>query len=174
MKVIKNYDEIILQPNTLIIMDIDDTLIKFNSIGKTWWKDINEYYAKHNDVKIAKQLAYNDWKSIIEKEKPELLDTELFLELLDRIDNTNSKLILLTARDVEMKPYTLKNIHDCGIHIEPEYVHHAWPKGKKVKELYEKYPGDHIVFVDDYLDNIEDVIKEVPNSICYLIEHEKL
>ena len=44
MKQIKNYDEIIISPNTLVIMDIDDTIIKFKSMNKTWWKDINEYY----------------------------------------------------------------------------------------------------------------------------------
>lgn len=174
MKQIKNYDEIIISSNTLVIMDIDDTIIKFKSMNKTWWKDINEYYKCIYDHITARKLAYNDWHKIIATEIPELLDESLFFDLLNRIETSNSKLILLTARDILIKPSTLKNLKDCNIDIHPDDVHHDMFKGKKIKELCENCEYSHIIFIDDLLDNILDVEKTMPNVQCYYIEHENL
>jgi len=176
MKKIKNYDEIILEQNTLIILDIDDTIIKFNSMGKTWWEDILHDYEQHHDKQTAYQLAYDDWKAMINKDTPELLDHELFMDLLDRIERTNSKLILLTARESTMKEITLKNLKDCGIHIDPNDVYHSSFKGEIVKDLYETYKANQFIFVDDLLKNIEDVITTMKTYKidCYLMEHENL
>lgn len=176
MKEIKNYDEIIVHPNTLVILDIDNTIIKFNSMGKTWWKDRVEYYERHHDKEITNQLVYDDWKEILDIETPELLDGNSFQDLLKRIELSNSKLMLLTARDIAMKDITMNHLKDCDIQIESEDVHHSYPKGKKVKELYEQYKSDKIIFVDDHLDNVEDVELEMKeyNIECYLIEHEHL
>jgi hypothetical protein len=176
MKKIKNYDEIILESNTLIILDIDDTIIKFNSIGKTWWKDMLLYYERNNDKITASNLAYDDWKSIIENENPEILDRLLFSELLNQIDILNCKLLLLTARDSDMNELTLQQLNGCGVYINPCDIYYSSSKGKKVKELYDIYQNHKIIFVDDILDNVIDVeitMKEY-NIDCYLLEHENI
>ncbi len=176
MKKIKNYDEIIVEPNTLVILDIDNTIIKFNSMGKTWWKDRIEYYQRHNDIKTANKLVYDDWKAILDIETPELLDGNSFHDLVKRIELSNSKLMLLTARDISMNDITLNHLKECDIQINPEDVHYSYPKGKKVKELYEKHKCNKIIFVDDHLDNVEDVELEMKDYDinCYLIDHENL
>lgn len=174
MKKIKNYDEINVEPNTLVILDIDNTLIKFNSMGKTWWKDRIEHYKQHTDAETANKLVYDDWEVTLNIEIPEPLDCDKYQDLLERIKMTNSKLMLLTARDINLKDITINQLNDCGIQIKD--VHHSYPKGKKVKELYEQYKYDNIIFVDDHLDNVEDVELEMKeyNIECYLLDHENL
>ncbi len=176
MKKIKNYDEIIIELNTLVILDIDNTIIKFNSMGKTWWKDRIEYYNRDNDIENSNKLVYDDWKSILDIETPELLDSNSFQDLIKRIELTNSKLMLLTARDISMNDITLNHLKECDIQIESDDVHYSYPKGKKVKELYEKFQSNKIIFVDDHLDNVEDVESKMKeyNIDCYLIDHENL
>lgn len=174
IKNIKNYDEIIIKNNSLIILDIDETIIKFNTINSTWWNDIKKYYELYHNKEKADNLALQDWINIISNEKPELLDEELFLDLLNRIELTNSKLILLTARDQTLNEITIQNIKDCNINIDSNNIYHSYPKGLKVLELYNSHNYNNIIFVDDKLDNIKDVQDKLKNNNInlYLITHQ--
>lgn len=173
MKQIRNYDEIIIYSNSLVILDIDDTIIKFNNISKRWWSDINYQYSLYYDKNVAYNLAFNKWKSIVENEKPILLDEVLFFDLINRINMSNSILLLLTARDDNLKELTIKNIKDCKININPNNIYFDYKKGNKIKELINIYPDRHVIFVDDVIDNVIDVENIMSDSIitCYLINH---
>ena len=114
---IKNYDEIEILPNSIIMIDIDNTIIKFGKLYKNWWKD-NE------------PNALEGWLKIIKEEKPEILDENEFTKLLNEVKNTNSEIIYITARDEELRELTNKHLIDCGI-LTTE-IYHAYPKGKKI------------------------------------------
>ena len=163
IKSIKNYDEIIIKPNTLVILDIDDTILKFDSLHKNWWKDTQnaykEIYGENDD--ISKTKTFNDWINIISNETPRSLDEEELFKMMKRIKDTNSEVFFITARDKSLVEITLKNLKDCKLDITEQQVYHHWPKGQKALEVYQdKYSHlKNIIFVDDHMDNIEDVMK---------------
>lgn len=179
MNHIKNYNEIVVPDNTLVVLDIDETIIKFNGLHNTWVSELRKYYELFHEKKKADQMALNEWINIISTEKPELLDEELFLDLVDRVKKSNSDLILLTARNKELCDVTIKNLKDCNLDIDSNDIYYSWPKGNKLVEVYNnKYVGKNVIFVDDKLDNLEDVEKSLKenniNITSYLITHEKL
>lgn len=170
---IKNYDEIEILPNSIIMIDIDNTIIKFGKLYKNWWKD-NE------------PNALEGWLKIIKEEKPEILDENEFTKLLNEVKNTNSEIIYITARDEELRELTNKHLIDCGI-LTTE-IYHAYPKGKKIIEIYKEKSRtkqiQNIIFIDDQYYNIEDAeiylskYLEYSNSIVqvkyYLMNHQNL
>ncbi len=170
---IKNYDEIIINENTFVMMDIDDTTIKFEKLNKNWWKD-NE------------PNSLEKWLKIIQEDKPILLDEIEFFKLLDKIKVTNSELIFITARYNTLDELTYQQLIHCGIPIKKEQIYHSYPKGKKILEIIENKIKEtkeskekviqNIIFIDDHLDNIEDAQKYLKDYSVnyYLIEHINL
>ncbi len=147
---IQNYDEINISENTLIMMDIDDTIIKFETLHKNWWKE-NE------------PNALEKWLKIINEEKPTMLDSEKFTELLERIKTSNSEIIFITARYESLSELTYTHLIECGLSINKNQIYHSYPKGKKLLDICEEMKKtrdiQNYIFVDDHLDNIEDVQK---------------
>jgi uncharacterized HAD superfamily protein len=166
-KEIKNYDEIIINEDTLVMLDIDNTVIKFKSLYKNWWKE-NEVNNKN---------LIEEWIKIITEEEPIMLDFDKYMDLLTKIKDTNSDIIYITARNENLNELTYQQLTSCGIFLNREQIHYSYPKGIKIKSLleqskkYKKY-----IFVDDHLDNIEDVQKHLTEYIVdyYLMNHINL
>ena len=70
---IRNYDEIDILQNSLVILDIDETIITYSPITPTWWNDMKKLYTDDH--------AYNEWVHIISKHIPYLLDEPEFFKL---------------------------------------------------------------------------------------------
>jgi hypothetical protein len=172
---IKNYDEIQMNENSLIIMDIDNTIIKFEKLHKNWWKE--------NEPNLLDILE--EWLKIIKEEQPIMLDEIEFINLLNKINQTKSELIFVTAREENLSELTYNQLTNCGLSIEREQIYYSYPKGKKILEICQtknqnqnknKQNNQNIIFVDDQLYNIEDVQKYLIdyNVTYYLIEHKNL
>jgi predicted methyltransferase len=66
-----------IKPNTLVVLDIDDTIISFPNIHKDWWNETYTnlyYYDKQNAYKQTNLL----WLDRIVKSKPSLIDKKNF------------------------------------------------------------------------------------------------
>jgi len=163
---IKNYDEIQVLNDSLIILDLDETIIHFKPITSTWWNDTKKIL---NDAN-----SYKQWLNIISSYMPYLLDENEFLNLLQRIEQSNSILIILTARDKSLCHLTMHQIVYCNIPILPTNIYFSDKKGMTVYELKRVYKKTNVIFVDDKLHNVNDVKKWNPTSICYHIQHIKL
>ena len=163
---IQNYDEIIILPNTLVIMDLDETIIQFRGINETWW----QYY---NRTK-GELLTYREWLKHISKTLPEMLDSIEFSRLVHRIQNTNSKMVILTARSIKLCELTLQQLSYCNIHLPLEDIYFSDKKGKIAHDLKKRYTYSNIVFVDDKKENIDDVQLWNPEITCYHIKHKNI
>ena len=168
---INNYDQIVLQNNTLLVMDFDETIIHYPYINSNWWGDTSREYAK-KEPDTAELKTYNDWIAIIVKHKARMLDSEEFNKLLLLVKNTNSTIVILTARHNKLTKITYDELKDCGIYNDIEQVYFSTKKGIAIKEI--KHDHKHIVFVDDKLSNINHVKYHNPEATVYHMNHINL
>uniref|UniRef100_A0A6C0JLX0 FCP1 homology domain-containing protein n=1 Tax=viral metagenome TaxID=1070528 RepID=A0A6C0JLX0_9ZZZZ len=168
---ITNYDQIVVQDDTLLVMDFDETIIHYPYINSNWWGDTSAEYAK-KDPETAEKNTYNDWMDIIIKHKARMLDEEEFSKLLLLVKNTNSTIVIVTARHNRLTRLTYNELNDCGIYNNIEEVYFSNKKGLTVKKI--KHNHKHIVFVDDKLSNINDVKYYNPSATVYHMNHINL
>lgn len=170
---ISMFDQIIVLPNSLVIMDIDQTIITYQLYlnNSDWW---NHTYNSYLNTLQNKQLAHdNTLKDIhnhILTNDPIMIDKDGFDLLFKRIQDNQSKLIFLTARDEYLRSTTFKGLQTCQIDVDPNDIHHSMFKGKKIIEiLNQNLSYSNLVFVDDYSHNIKDVELEL-NKYLNLIK----
>ena len=175
---ITNYDSIQLVEPCLIALDIDNTIMKINGIHKTWWEETKNKYEKIYNKEFSDELALFEWTQIIKNGRAELIDKPSFVQFMDKILYTKSKVIFITARKESLKEDTMRHLIECELNVLPDDVYHAYPKGEKLLQIYnEKYKHlQNIIFVDDDRSNIEDVQKMMGhlNLFCYHLDHESL
>jgi FMN phosphatase YigB (HAD superfamily) len=170
IRTICNYDSIEIPPNSLVAFDIDNTVIKFDNLNKKWWEDTKE---KHGE-----ETATNIWIETIKRSTASLIDESSFIRLMEKINDTQSGIVFITARDKSLKPYTMKHLEQANLYICPTVVYHSSHKGKTLLQIYKKKYShlQKIIFVDDHMDNVEDVRDKLShlNPDCYFLQHEKL
>ncbi len=171
-KTITSFNQVSILPNTLVICDIDETILRYESINSKWWKNrINNYVQQSYSYEMSDKMALNDWKLYINETKPVATDLSGFMQLMSLILSLNSKLILLTARDIELKNITHQHLIHSGINISPETMHFSYGQSKgeylsrHINHIIDKY--DKIIFIDDYEHNLDSVYKKYGNQIEY-------
>lgn len=174
MKKIKTFKEIALHKNSLIILDIDDTTLKYNKINKQWWTDtFNKYYKIHNDYELADEQSNLEWITYIQNTMPLHTDNIGIKYLFDECDKLNCSVIFLTARNSELHEITIKHLQIIGINDVPIYFTNGQNKGHMLKNILNcKYKhAEKIIFVDDLEENIIDVKNEIQQTECYLFAY---
>lgn len=175
---ITNYESVKLLEPCLLVLDIDNTIIKMNGIHKTWWEETKNKYEKIYCKEVSDKLALSEWNNIIKTRSAELIDKDSFIQMMNNILYMESKVIFITARDKSLKDDTMRHLIECGLNVLGDDVYHSYPKGEKLLEIYnQKYKHlQNIIFVDDDINNIEDVAKHMKhlNLVCYHLQHEKL
>ena len=163
MNVINDYTQIRLIKNSLIIFDIDDTIIKFPELGKNWWKTtFDNYYKLHQNFDKADILTLEEWIQNIKIMKPEMIRKESFIKFFDKALENNCKIIFLTARNEKLKDLTLQHLLHCEV-ITKENFHNVYfseNKGDKLKKILQnpEYSNiKNIIFIDDLDRNLKDV-----------------
>ena len=53
--------------NTLLVLDIDETIIKFPNINQKWWDDNYGEQYKIHEIKKARDIVLKKWINIINK-----------------------------------------------------------------------------------------------------------
>jgi hypothetical protein len=169
---IQNYDEIIVLNNSLIFIDLDETIIHFPCIDYNWWEKTKKLYNIIND-KTSEDRTYIDWETIIYNYKPTLLDGKQFNKFLERVHNTGSKICILTARNNRLDSITKQHLQDCKINISE--IHYSNKKGYTIdyikKTIMHNGP---ILFIDDNIKNINDVQNVNSDVITYHMKHINL
>lgn len=166
IKLIRSFDDIKLKPNTLILSDIDETILKFDQVNQTWWKNnFNSHYLVHNDYAQADEYAFSKWIEVISITKPSHTDHTGFFRLLGRVQRSNSEIEFITARNSELILHTSRHFEDLELNYMDFQVHHlgGFSKGKYIQSMFgnklSKY--DHIIFIDDLEHNILSVLDNV-------------
>ncbi len=156
-----------LTQKTLILCDIDDVILYFPKIHRTWWKDtFDELYAIHKDYDKVEKIQYDMWYNIIHNNDNYCLHTIESYQLKNMLYDTKSEIEFVTARDISLKYITeehLSMLSDKKVH----YVGNNC-KGAYIKEHIMPYRKEYnkIIFIDDLLQNVEDV-QRICNIDCY-------
>ena len=156
-----------LKSNTLIVLDIDDTIISFTNIDKKWWTNVyNTYLSYYKDDDKAYKKSEILWTKHILKDKPKLLDEYNFINFLEKISKNNCELIFLTARNKNISDLTMDQLSKCGLNINPSKVFFSRNKGNELKNIVEQNYSNvkDIIFVDDLEENLVNVQLEFNTS----------
>lgn len=165
-KIIRTYAEIVVKPRSLLVFDIDDTLLYFPSHNKVWWKTMEE--KNHTREEILHQ-----WREAVHRITPVVIDKSGFLSICDQAVEMGSSLIFLTARSDIMRHTTIRQLRDYLCPVSETQVFFAEKKGPALQRiLEEQYSADHnhIIFVDDHPNNHHSVIESFKDSSSYTLD----
>ncbi len=177
---IKSFNQIDIIPGSLVILDIDETVLTFPQLTKNWWKEkINYYYKILNDRELAEKQALDEWIHIAHTTNPNKLDHEAQHNFINRLYQNNCELIFLTARDRKLSSITYKHLSYIGIDKD-HIVHFDENKGEKFNELLSKCYNnvENVIFVDDLTHNHQKILNATKkynlkiNLKLYHIDHD--
>lgn len=178
--IIKSFYQVELEEKCLLVLDIDETVLKYKDINRKWWDNkLAYYYNIYNDYRIADSHAFEDWKAYIHDNLPEHTDEDGIFDLIDRAEKLNCDIIFLTARSYYLDKITEAHLSHLGIH--EQIVHYATGKNKGIllNEIIKNDYDHHktIIFIDDMDKNLNAVKTEIDDKhvIClkFVIEgHE--
>jgi predicted secreted acid phosphatase len=156
---VTSFNQIPIIKKSLVVLDIDETIMGFPNITKLWWK---ETFNKHLDVvgtkAIANKLLVEEWREHVAINKPYLHDKSNLNKFIEEIENNSCQLLFLTARDPKMTKVTHEHLAHCDLAFGPEQVIHNENKGDALASFYQSCSDiTNIIFVDDFEKNLLDV-----------------
>ncbi len=174
---INYFNQIQLVPNSLIVFDIDETIISFEDINKGWWKrTIAKYYTQTNDYDLSNELSLNEWITHISNLKPQLLDEVNFINLIRQAKELNCPIIMLTARKKFLFDITIAHITYCKIDIDSDSIYFNENKGKELFDIVTNkyYNYNNIIFIDDFESNLQNVANTFSGLDQYSLQLYKI
>jgi len=158
---IKSFISVIphIKENTLVICDIDDTFLRYEKGYGYFYDKVKANHTKKDAGKI-----YREYK---QKNSPKLTDYSGFMIMM-HILKDKGELVFLTARKSEEEKDTRKEFSYLGINYDffkVFYTGDRVSKGTFIKKNF-KIKGKNVLFIDDYLGNIESVSR-IPSIKCF-------
>lgn len=163
---VRNFAHVPIQKRTLYVIDVDDTVLFFREVSRTFWADGR-----------PREEALEEWRRLVRTCTPIPTDPIFLAAFLERLEREESCLLFVTKRDFDLTALTRTHLSIVGVHVPYGIVCTSGsPKGKLVKWLWEgKYRKhcDKVVFVDDLLHNILDVQNEIPDVSAFLFNRHE-
>lgn len=148
-------------PNTLVLLDIDETILFYDGIDEDWWSERIDYHATSSQCgkETAMLLSIDDWFRHISCHRPRHTDRAGLDALLRSIEDTHSHLLFITARDPKYKPITIDHLRRLGLQRVEDRVHYlgGCPKGDYIQTNLDTSSYARVVFIDDLTKNIASV-----------------
>ena len=164
---IKDYSEIKIIPNSLVVLEIDDTIINFPELGKEWWKNtFDNYFKIYNDIDKADNETLEEWINHVRVMKPEMINKESFETFIKNVFENQCELVLVTARQVKIKDLTESHLKHCEFIIDSSNIYYSTNKGDEINNILEKRFTNikNIIFVDDMIKNLTDALKKIDQT----------
>lgn len=165
--------------STLVLCDIDETLLKFKHeneyINKKWWEKVFEhYYRWTGNYNYAEKLAYEEWNKIIDKIIPEYTDKDGFEAMLNKLQNghgNDRSITFVTARKQNCEELTMKHLQAVNKNLLDHKVLFCGDesKGICIKNSIDLTKYKKVIFIDDLVSNIDDVYEVFGNRIEYYL-----
>lgn len=158
LQVINSYSAITLVARSLVVFDIDDTVINFPDYGFKWWAEKKDFYERSMTIEEADRATLHDWRAAVKAVDPQPIDKEGFLQFYTQAKVAGCDVIFLTARSEELKDITHRHLKHALMECADDHVFFAEDKGPAlVRILSQRRPYHHIIFVDDLVKNHESV-----------------
>jgi len=164
---IKQFSEILpIKKQTIIALDIDETILYYDSIDSKWWSNsFKKYWELSKDYDTADKESHNEWVEYIKNKEPNHTDKEG----LDLLIKSDAKIIFVTARNSIMRDITKYHMSKLGIE-NPDIIFCAHADKGILLEKWinnNNYDDHNLIFIDDKHSNITDVKTKIPHAICY-------
>jgi hypothetical protein len=159
-KCINSFNQVELLPNSLLVFDIDETIMSFEDIDEGWWKKtFDKYYEQTQDYDMADELSLREWVDHISNSKPKVLDEFNFIFLVELAKQNDCEIIMLTARRKFLFDITISHLAHCKVDIDSDSVYFNENKGTELLNIVtNKYPNiSNIIFIDDIEHNLINV-----------------
>ena len=165
---ITKFNQIDIIPNSLIVLDIDETIIKFDNINKKWWRNtFDKYYSLTQDYDNADNLSLDECISYVTVTEPKLVDDEIY-RWFDSINKHDCDLIFLTARNASLKDITHLHLNKVNLSVDGNKIYFNRNKGDELFSIANKDYSHikNIIVVDDVEHNLTD-IKDKFMDTCF-------
>ena len=178
-KNINKFNQVNIPTKSLVVLDIDETTLKYCDMEQNWWKNkFSHYYSIHDDYDKAEEQCMELWKEQIGTTMPEHTDEKGFFEMLELCKKIDCEVIMVTARNDSLKGITHEHLNYLDIYDMEVYFAGGGNKGHLIKDItnsvniecdvkkHKQY--DRIIFIDDLEQNLIDVKNEFGDEvICY-------
>ncbi len=174
---INSFNQVKTEPNSLIVFDIDETIMSFEDINEGWWKrTFDKFYTHTQDYDLADELSLNQWVTYILNSKPKLLDEVNFINLVKFAKESGCSIIMLTARRKFLFDITLSHLTHCNIDIDSDSIYFNKNKGTELLNIVtNKYQNiSNIIFIDDIESNLMDVAETFEPYTQYTLNLYKI
>lgn len=168
---ISSFKDIDIHAKTLVMCDIDETLLTFHPFD--WNKLYNLNLIKCKSPELAVTLTNEEWVDVTFNGTPKMTDREGFMDMMKRIRGSNSLIVFVTARHVNYKQLAYKHFKDIEMDIYKYLIHFCGPnsKGDYILNNINLKKYNRLVFVDDLMSNIVDVKTKIPRCVCYCFKY---
>lgn len=161
IKTINSFNEINLHNlKTLIICDIDDTLLFQKKVCNYQNKIFVSLKRNNNDEWTKKNLSL----------KITHTDPIGFNLLLNKIKQTNSKLIFLTSRSIYIQNITKNDFTQIGLNYDNYKIYYTSGlilKGEYIKKYIDINKYEQIIFIDNDIHELNSIFTYLNNVKCY-------
>ena len=171
-RVISSFTDIPIYCSTLVICDIDDTVLHFPTMEA-------ECTAAANDLAFTAKERENNIRQIISVycciKDPEHTDSAGFGDFMRRMEDHGGHLVFLTARSKSDEEFTRRHLRAVGIDeakFQIYFTDNAISKGEFILSRFDSLglplnQWKSVVFIDDRLDNIRTVEQLCHGIKCY-------
>lgn len=174
---VTSFNQIPIPNSSLVICDIDDTLIKSKKCLSHFVKTVEEDFKMFPDDSSKESLLKDAWdmqQIYNQMFGYDHTDSNGFLAMCDKIKNSSGQLIFLTARDAKSEIATRKNFQSVGLNYDDfsiYYTNNLIPKGQfiqsNIQSNINSSPYSNIIFIDDNETQLSSVNECFPQAQCY-------
>lgn len=161
---ITSFSQVVLAEKSILIFDIDETVLKYDQINQSWWNTkIKHFYEIYEDQHVANQKAHDLWITHVDITLPEYTDKNGFFDLVNKAHKINIPIIFITARPQYLDELTIRHLNHLNINVGDVYYTNRSNKGIAMENIIEiNYPNiNEIIFIEDSQHNIHDVINHM-------------
>jgi hypothetical protein len=167
---ISSFNDIkITKNNTLILCDIDNTVLHYPECNNKCLEIMKDLKNDLTEEEFNRDLnIFCNYYKILNK--PIHTDYDGFINMVNKIKESNSKLLFLTARNKSFHNKTKEQLLHVGISCDDNdilYTDNIITKGEYIQNNININEWNEIIFIDDYLSYIKSVNDIFPNIICY-------
>jgi len=163
---INDYSDIFIKKNSLVVLDIDDTVLTYKGVSDNFYQErFNHYHKIYSNYDMILRLIKNDWNYFVKINPPNLINKKSFFNFIDIALKSKCEIIFLTSRPKTMKLITRYHFECNRLNDFIDKIHYSSSKGTYLKKLKEeKFKNYHnIIFVDDLKENLINVFYHLQN-----------
>jgi hypothetical protein len=175
---IQKFSEIDIQPNTLVLCDIDDTLLHHPGINNSWNVLINTFFYTQHCFETGNYDKYESNKKsdefcnhIFETVLFQHTDRDGFFSMVEKA----TEFVFVTARHEVAKEFTYGNLRSIDVDPDKYKVHfcNGVAKGEYIVRHFDLAKYDHVVFIDDQTPNLRNVLLRVNHASLKLYHFKR-